>query len=60
MWRNVLDTNPTFGFAVDESMGGTVRALQFTDAGTVYDGMNIDVNVFPGSPEALSDMIHGR
>lgn len=56
LWDDMPDPY-TFGLAAFN--GATPDATQFTQYGTVYPGMNIDVNAFPGSVERLRRMIQG-
>lgn len=55
VFDDILATNPTYGRGT--ILGGTVDALQFTDAGVVYPGgPAIDVNAFPGTQAQLAAM----
>lgn len=58
VFADIQATRPSFGFGT--FAGGTVAALQFTDAGVVYPGWPIDVNAYPGTADELAAMFHGR
>lgn len=47
-------------FLLGTFAGATPDAAQFTQYGTVYAGMNIDVDAFPGTPAGLANLINGR
>ena len=48
------------GFGLATFAGGSPDAFQFTQYGTVYPGLDMDVDAFPGTAAGLVAMIQGR